>query len=634
MRSMNSGIWLDVSSMGILALLLVIYQYRGDIPIRQNKILFSMVRLACVSTVADLVCGLYLEGTIPSSDWGFYIAKGVMVYAQTTNAFFLLLYVRELTKRRNTLRAQRVLLLFPYILQTVMVIVNVLIRSRDFLEGPSLHQFGIPTIIMTITSSYFVIMSVVLLFLHHSKLTPYTILALCAYLLFSYLGSIWQLNDPNIRLANFTMVLGLLNLYLTVQNPEEIIDGQTGCLNRKAFTKTTEVALEGKQAETIVVIGIKDFPLLTGLMDSASTTDLLTHLVASLGPIIQGSDLYRIAQDQFAVSFAPGKGLKAATNALLLFSQTWKTSSLSLTMEGYSCVIRLPEDASTMDTFFMLTEQLRVKAQEQTQEMNLIPVDQLDIQEGLRRQKIHNLVLDSDERNLILLFRPIYSAKEGKTSGLRASLALQDASVGIVEQDEFLPYADKNSSIFRYSEYLVRRCCALLGQGILRELGFTHLTVTLTSAQWLQFGLAELIIGYLAQYLIDPSTLSFEIKCETINQAPEGVRSTLMTLSERGVHIVITRYGEGFTEIHTNLRLSQATISLGSDQFPPPEGRALFPLIIHSSVELFGKIGFTCAVDGIQSEAEKTECLSQGVAYLSGSWFGGPYTLEELAHVR
>jgi EAL domain-containing protein (putative c-di-GMP-specific phosphodiesterase class I)/GGDEF domain-containing protein len=637
MEGMNSGIWLDVSSLGILALLFVIYQYRDDIPIKQNKILFSMVKLAFFSTLCSIPCELYVEGKLIPSDWGYYIFKGLTLLAQTTIAFLFMLYVRELVKRKDNPQKMMFWYYFPYAVQIAMVLTNLLSRSRDLLEGPRISVFGLPSILFLGISSYFIIFSVYLIFSNLPSLTPYIVLALCAYFVFAYAGFLWQWIDPNIRISNFTLTLGLLNLYLTVQNPEEIIDGQTGCLNRKAFIKTASADIEGKREMMIIVTAIKEYAFLTALMDSNASEALLRHPVTALSPFVKDADLYRIAEDQFALVLKRPDARRAEEigyEAIRQFLLPWETSTLTTTVSGYCCVVRYPTDFTTVDEFFALTGQLRQQGNEKEGRANIINVATLDLQAGKRRQMVSNLVLMAEERNITVMFQPVFCAKDNGVTCLRASLALHNPDVGLVGQDEFMPIAERNRSIFRFSEYLIRSCCSLLGERIIQAKGFTHLTVMLSSSQWLQFGLAELINGYIAEQMVDRDSISMRISCQALNQAPAGEMKTLLDLESKGIPIVITGYGGGYIEMDKTFRLPRATISVASELFWAAREKGQSELIISSSVALFRQFNYACCVEGIRTEEEKQECLRMGVDYLTGPLFGKPCTLEELDRVH
>ena len=123
---MSSGIWLDVSSLGILTILFIIYQYRNDIPIRQNKLLMSMAELAATATVCDIFCGLSVEGFILSTDWGYYVVKGLMVLAQSAISYCFFLYVQAIVKQKRT-PSQRLWPQYaPFIIQIAAIMASLM----------------------------------------------------------------------------------------------------------------------------------------------------------------------------------------------------------------------------------------------------------------------------------------------------------------------------------------------------------------------------------------------------------------------------------------------------------------------------------------------------------------------------
>jgi len=634
---MSSGIWLDVSSLGILTILFIIYQYRNDIPIRQNKLLMSMAELAATATVCDIFCGLSVEGFILSTDWGYYVVKGLMVLAQSAISYCFFLYVQAIVKQKRT-PSQRLWPQYaPFIIQIAAIMVNAATRSRDFLEGPRITQFEFTTQLIFLISVYFIVRSVLIIYVHKKSITPYFLFALGFFLVITYAGSTWQIINPNIRIGNFTVSLGLLNLYLTVQNPEEIVDGQTGCLNRNAFTKMTDVCIEAKHPLIVIITGIFDYPFLSDLMDAASFSILLSGYTRFLAGFSPKADVYRINDDQFALVMKKADWQEAriiGKNALQPFSQQWKTSTVTTSVDGYSCILRYPSDFITLDEFFALSEQLRHRSGKPEHVQLIINANSLDLTKGKRRQTVSNLVQLADERNMRIVFHPIYCAQANGINRLTASLALFDPTTGLVGQDEFMPLAEQNRSIFKFSEYLINRCCRLLGTGQLQALGFEHLTLVLSSGQWMQYGLPDMVRSNLRENKVSPSLLSFRIECKALNQAPQTMLMTLNELYRLGINIVITGYGVGFGEVNTTFRLPKATIAIGSEFFATAHNREESELVIQSSITLFKKFGYDSCVEGVATEQQRDSCLAMGADYLTGPLFGGPSTLEELAHVH
>jgi|GEM_PF-1065384 predicted signal transduction protein with EAL and GGDEF domain len=625
MVSMSSGIWLDVASLGIIMVLFLIYQYRRDIPVRQNKLLLTMAKLTFFYTLSDFFCALLVEGTLPSFNWGYYIAKGCLFFTESATSLYYMLYVLEFLGIRYKKNTMIILGEIPMGIAIFMIVFAVLNQSPSLLEGITFRMLDIPIVTVYFINVYFAFVALFAILHHRKNLNFMTGVILFSYVFFAFLGPILQTFDPNIRISAFTLTISMLLMYLTIQNPEAIIDGTTGLLNRKAFTAISQNTIDSGRPFSVFILGIEDYVFYRSLLDSVSCGKMLNVQTDRLKEYEDISRIYRIAEDQFA--FIISEGHSEDTDNLfrsmtMPFSEPFEANGLKISIRTYGSILHYPKHFDTTDMLFFLADQLRERSRSETEYgVRTFSITMLNQEEILRRQAISMLVKNVDPEKIKISFRPIQSVQERRYTSAHVELMLFTQTFGKIPPSEYLSLAEQSNTSYLFNEYLLDIACTIIGSGKLKMHGIASLEISLTIGQWLEVGLANKIKGLLESHHAEPSMLLLGITASAKNAAPETVIKTLLQLEEIGVGIVVEQYGTGFNDIAKEFVLPKAIVNIATSFLAPEKRRAGADIIISESIHLFNQFGYQSQMDGIRSKEEEELCIKMGCAYLSGPYY-------------
>lgn len=621
---MSSSVWLDVSSLGILMVLFLIYQYRWDIPIRRNKLLLGMSMLTFLSTLSDFVCGLFVEGFLVSTNWGYYLAKTGLLFSQSTTTFLYLLYVYEVLNVNPRRRVRFLMWNVPYAILIVLLAVSLYIQDNSLLEGVSIMDASLLIKGVYLITILFMGMGFASILRFRKSVTKLNGVILSSYILFAFLGPVWQTIDPNIRISSFTLTVSMLLMYLTIQNPEDIIDGESELLNRKGFNELLQNTINTGQSRSIVLVGIEDYTFYQELLGRSMMKEMILSRLAKFKDISRHIDAFRISDSQFTVLLKDASDQtidklfqKVADN----FDTPWVVGGVNYSVRGYATIVNYPSDFKTVEQFLSIAEQLEREEKSWNQEHPNFATAMLDKKDISRKQEITRLVRSITPDKLLLRFHGSYSVERKRIDTMEISVDLK-TTAGIIRQNEYLPIAEQGRTAFMFNDFLISQACMLLGSGYLAKRGIRQVSVTLSAGQWLQVGLVDKITQFLEQNHADPGALYLKIDESVKNAAPENVMKTLQGIVDAGIGIAIEKYGVGYNDLSKDFLLPKAVIGIDSCFLEENRRAEGADSIVRNAISLFKRFGYKTHIDGISTSEERNQYIAMGCDYLSGPLFG------------
>jgi len=588
-----------------------------------------MSRMTLVATLCDIACGLYVEGTIPSTNWGYYLFKGGLILAQSTISLLYMFYVLEIFKIKIKRRNYWIFFYAPYVLDLIFIILNTLRRSSNLLEGPNINRFDLTIYFIYLFSVYFVIIAVLCILRYHKSIKHSTAIILSLYVFFAFIGPLWQTVNPNLRVGNFTLTLSVLLIYLTVQNPEDVIDGMTSSLNRTAFTQTTSLAIADKRSFTVLLIGMDNYQFLKNWLSLDSLRDLLQSITNFLQLFSRQADIYRIADSQFTLALKNDDSNlmnQIQERIIQAFANPWRTNKLDIKIHVYTCCIHHPKDFSSMDSFYALAG-LLANTESRQQEEQVIDITKLDLTKEKRRLSISFWVEQAlIQEKFHLNFRPIYDVSTKSFPSIEASQYLESPNLEAIKSEEYMPIAEKNGNALKLSQHMLENVCKILSERSLEYLGVRNIIVELSAGQWLQYDLGGKILTLVKKYRINPQNLSLQIEAEVVNSAPNTVIDTLNVLAKEGFSIIIANYGIGFTQFSRTFSVLSSCISIG-DAFIQENQNDDF---VKDMIILIQGTGRKAALGRIETKEQAQKYMSMGCQSLAGDYFGKCMSLENL----
>jgi diguanylate cyclase (GGDEF)-like protein len=219
---------------------------------------------------------------------------------------------------------------------------------------------------------------------------------------------------------------------------------------------------------------------------------------------------------------------------------------------------------------------------------------------------------------LRLVYQPIVSLADGKTTGTEALLRWQHPRLGSIPPLEFIPLAEETGGIIEIGDWVIEEACRQTrawAREYRREL---YVSVNVSSRQLARPELIQTVRSALERAGLEAGRLTLEITETAIAADGLAVLATLHELSNLGVILAIDDFGTGFSSLE---RLEQMPINiLKIDRsFVARLGEGSDTRLLRGFHSLANAMGIETVVEGIET-AKQLRTLNE-LGYLHGQGF-------------
>jgi diguanylate cyclase (GGDEF)-like protein/PAS domain S-box-containing protein len=223
-------------------------------------------------------------------------------------------------------------------------------------------------------------------------------------------------------------------------------------------------------------------------------------------------------------------------------------------------------------------------------------------------------------------YQPIVSLSSKTVVGFEALARMDSAELGPISPAQFIPLAEETGLIIPLGMFVLKEACRQMHQWheqYPQEVPLT-ISVNLSSKQFMQLNLVELIKKSLEETKLPPACLHLEITERVIMEKAQDAAEMLPQLKALGVKLSIDDFGTGYSSLsylHSFpfdiLKIDRSFISrMGTDN----ESTG----IIETILTLAAQLGKQAVAEGVETESQVAALNGLGCEYGQGYLFSRP----------
>ena len=613
---MDVGFWLDIASLGMMAVLYAVYLLRATPFWQSSKVLAGNSFVIVLALVCDLAYSA-LPGSMRTSHECFHVCA---IFLFCCSALLHVLYVRELLgiglwERELLVRT------IPFAIGFVATLPLLpRLLSRPLLW--SLCPIGL------VLFGYYVYGWYLVIRYRKNLNNSYELPLLLVDLTILLLSTLIQTGFPSIRFIGFIHSFSIMVLFLAVQSPEQLIDGQARLPNRLAFIYKTREIIKRHKRRLFVVTTIADYEELDNLLPAGMMGDIISHIGHVIKRCSRYGDLFRVNKRQFLVSMNhpdPDSVREVTQLCLSAFSESFPMGENKLPVTGFVTTIRYPDDFTTTDDCFLALRQLTGRTSASA--LGSTSASVLRTGAMKRRIAVAHLTRHMDNVQMEMRLIPAYDTATKRMHAAKATLLLSNDQIREATPREYIPIAQREGTISYFTDLMIKESCLLIRAGFLEKYRMNRLSLTLSPRQWLQYQLIPRYVKLADYYGIPCNKISFTMPSSLFHQRLSVVRSNLDDMQKAGIRLVLTGYGTGYTDVFHAPEIPD-TVASFSPTFTTPGSLAKGGReIVAASMEAMRIMRYAVQVEGVVKQEDADFYDALGVRYLTGPLFGRPIRL-------
>ena len=622
----------DVAAVLICIAVMLSYFRENRIKTKISESFTALTWQCLVSSLFDILSIFLLKYITPSTVWLNYIVN--IIYYFFFNAmplcFYLCLYFLS---ERNALMPRKQYWTFFGIYLGFSVLLfstpftHLLFWFDDkltFRHGPLFYGYYVLAV-------FYVVVGMVHFMRHQKQFTKNQTFSLMFYFTCCFIAAIVQAFFPRLMITGFVFSLAVLITFLSLENPDDYFDKETGIYNRLAFKiKAMENFDANKRMFIIGIYGEQLAPILRSIGETnrrAFYDTVFSFLKETCGR----SNVFRLTYEKVAIMLSADE--EAECNQIV--EEIWsflrmpiKCGTVELSIGVNIKTIITPDDVSTIEDLLdlvgdSLEEKITVK------EGSSIRADIKLLEKRRRENKIIQILEDAMNTNAFgIAYQPIYNISKAAYTSVEALLRLKSEELGDISPEEFLPLAEKNGLALQIGNYVFKEVCKFISENKLWEKGIETVHVNLSVIQCMQEKLYEHLLEIMDYYNLDYKYVNLDVTETTTIVANEILLRNMNALMNHSVNFSLDNYGTGLSNTNTLVKYPFKIVKLDKTLVHSAINNEKARIILHKTVSMIKDLNMEVVAEGVEDLGEYDLVVYLGCDYIQGFMFSNPLTPE------
>ena len=497
--------------------------------------------------------------------------------------------------------------------------------SAGYVEGPWYR-------LMYYSAFFHLAVILILVISWRKEFGPQKIKVILDILILCGCGVVIQLLYYPLLMTGFGMSLGILALFLTINNPNANRDSLTGVYNHLYLTKRSdELIAAGKSFHiiTIYLYQLKHINKVAGVEGG----DYILQLTAKKLEELCGSRVFRITGKRFLVL------TMSLQEYEYYITQIKKMFETDMQMDADSSKPATPvilsgivhgQKLGASGLMLEYAEYLESLSM-QNGMIEVIQDDQQTMDGFLYNKKVEQYLHTAIAQDLFeVYYQPVYSTAKNDFVTLEALSRLHHPELGWIAPDVFIQIAEKNHMIEQITDLQFKRICMFINEhrDLMKKL--FNIKVNLSSLDLMRSDCSSHFIHMMDDMDIHHDWIQFEITETVATEYNAGLGMVIDGFMAAGVRLCLDDFGSGYANLNTVMRLPFSAIKIDRTllfDICNDKKRAMF---YQSIVETFRRMGYSIVSEGVETEEEMSLLSRWGVDMIQGYYFSRPLPVDEL----
>ncbi len=254
--------------------------------------------------------------------------------------------------------------------------------------------------------------------------------------------------------------------------------------------------------------------------------------------------------------------------------------------------------------------------------------------ENMHKEVMQRLTLEkelraaADQLQFTLAYQPIVCLTTAELVGFEALIRWPHSERGIVLPASFIALAEELGLIVSIGQWVLREACTSLKKWQRRHKALT-MSVNLSRQQLGHPSLVSGVQSVLAEFELDPATLTLEVTEGMIMSDPEQMAPVLDNLRSAGVCLAMDDFGTGHSSLSFLHRVPMNVLKIDRSFINSPGRARDFGAIINTVVQLAHNLHMTVVAEGVETIEQLVLLQSLDCNYGQGYLFSKPLSPED-----
>ena len=412
----------------------------------------------------------------------------------------------------------------------------------------------------------------------------------------------------------------------------------TGLPNRMLALDRLKLALAQARRENSLVgvmfLDLDNFKHINDTMGHDAGDNLLIEAARRVSSCLRGtSTVARLGGDEFLVILPGLTGADATSQVAERILKTFEPAYLLNNQEVFVTtsigIAIFPTDSDNSGTLLQHADAAMYQAKHRGKssyshfvpEMTEVSHDRLQMESRMRR------ALEQNEFELY--FQPIVQTDTGALSSAEALIRWNNASMGMVMPDRFIPLAEETGLIIPIGEWVLHEACHKAMRW--REITGTKVgvSVNVSPRQFRDPNFSDIVLKALETSGLEAECLELEITERLILDNTIETAEILKHLDHAGIRLSVDDFGTGYSALSYLKSYPFDTLKIDKSFVQDVLKEQDDASLVRAIINMAHSLGLRVIAEGVEEEAQTHFLQHEGCDYSQGYFYSRPMPEEE-----
>lgn len=617
---------IKVQSCGLVILLVILFIYS-----RQKKLNLSTQKAFSRLLVTMIVClifdmlslvGLYWNETLP--EW---VVNGFCkTYLSTLilSSLSALIYVCvDIYNQSRAFRIRRII--FSGIALFGVLVVFALPIYKETSDVSRTYTYG-PSVFSTYIFCLLLLGTIVFLTIRKRRdMNPKRLWAVWIWMILWIVSAFIQFLNNSLLIVGFAESVGLMVIYLMLENPESNRNRETGLFNENALQQYMKQLFSKEEDFGLIAL------VFSWTDSSASNTQIQQYKVLVTDYVCSLPEVYAFQCNEDTILLVLKQGVSIETVETMLrsrFTLGWGTKEEAIIKPAYmvmpsAAILEYPEDILP---FLRFAKQVCYTGSDGNRTL----LNQELLQKMYERREVEQLITDALKYDRIqVYYQPIYSTKEQRFTSAEALCRISNEAGELIPPGRFIEIAEQNGMILELGERVFEKVCRFIHSGVLEDYHLEYIEVNLSAVQCSYELLAQRFIRIMEQYEVPPSSINLEITETGSIGTRKIMLDNMYRLISYGVHFSLDDFGTGHSNLNYIVDMPVKIVKFDRSMTVSYFNNGKAKYVMDAAMHMIHGMELQIVSEGIETEEQLQTMEALNINYIQGFYFSKPLPEEK-----
>lgn len=495
-----------------------------------------------------------------------------------------------------------------------------------FHDDDFVYSFGPSTAVTKICTPIFIMGTIAVIFIFGKRINYRRKMAVGFWMLLWISSSGIQLVIKELLLVGFAITLGMLIIFMVLENPEAQLDRRYGCFNGQALILYMKQLYDKGIKVSLVNFSIEQSDLDIGYNQRNNAIKMVVDMLNENKHV----KVFRYLSNQVVVV---ADNVNASKEAVENFTKKYndiiennpeiELPDIKILFLDDSTRTKNPED------MFILNARLRSQMNSISR-LQVKEVGQPDIDKFYRHKEMVNEITAALEEDRVEVFlQPIHSNHKKQFVSCEALARIRDKEGKLISPGEFIPVAEETGLITQLGERVLVKVCDYLSDNadVLERLEYVE--INLSAVQFEEDDLSDRFLGIIAEHNIDPRKINFEITETAEISTVASFTDNLHRFLDEGIAFSLDDFGKGQSNLMYVVEMPVSIIKLDFDLIKAYFAEPKAKYVLSATVRMAHELGLRVVAEGVEEKEELNAMINEDIDFIQGFYFSKPLSMND-----